>query len=703
MPELSGLMMNPSRQKLIILTLIMSGYCICVIDSFGQPSCRSSLIHHRSVGRLYVEDRRSSTEIRRPQKKDGRPNNNNKKFPSQGRYQNEFGVLNKKITGQDTAQEVLGVLASTKGALSSVAGGGKMSTVNFSTSIHRIARHVTLYTSKSKPGNDRGKILSDPRFALLMCSMAEAIMDGAEKTDFMYKSSVKKASSGDSNRNFFGARELANVAWAVAKINIAPPDSVIPVDIRNAETLLREKSNAVRSAIFEVAKQRAISGSSSSASASSWIPALSELCGLMVDTVSAKALELDPTRFQQQELSNLMWALAIVQRPNQDVFEFVISSIIASAEKRKQKINCDKNNPKFKGKGADDALVPQEWSIPLWVLAKTGTDLGHEEELLPFVNDMMENEPGFLGRFKPQELSNSVWAAATIISKRQQKAKGAASDAALGILRHTSREMIRRQGEGYKTQELANHAWAMATLGFGVTAGQAAVVAETCQLTHSYTYLLSDDPDSDQVLMTETLGIIIEKTKQNLRRFTSQELNNMCWTMARLDQKDEELLGMIGRELADPRKKVGSQDVSTSLWSMATMEYFDEDLYRSVVARFPDIGADRFKPQEISNTLWALSTAGVAPKHITVFDELLSSKVRPSMEEAMRDPVTAIFGAGAAEFFRRPNEFKVSVVLYFRRTHNNNKLNFMRSFQTCACTHLLLRISFVRRRKKSRI
>ena len=136
--------------------------------------------------------------------------------------------------------------------------------------------------------------------------------------------------------------------------------------------------------------------------------------------------------------------------------------------------------------------------------------------------------------------------------------------------------------------------------------------------------------------------------------------------MARLDQKDEELLRMIGQELANPRKSVGSQDLSTTLWAMARMEFFDEDLYRSVVARFQEIGVGSFKPQEISNTLWALSTAGVTPKHISVFDDvLLPAKVRPTMEEAMRDPVTAMFGAGAAEFNRRPHDFKVRTTLVF--------------------------------------
>ena len=711
-------MTSTSRQEqLLFFYLFLSGYCICLIDSFGQHhnhgQTSTAIIRHssgrnsrrqanrrrRGLNNNYVrnnnndsnnillalstpqdqEQQQQQQQYRGGPRKSYSSNNNNSNNSNYHRYKrpkyktkaestsNEFGLFNKQIMQQETAQDLLNVLASRKGALSSVAGGGKLSTVNISTSIHRLARHMTQYTSKNKPGNDRSQILSDPKFALLICSTAEALLDGAEETGSIGRNSSKRQ---------FEARNLANVAWAIAKINIAPPDTVIPVDLDNAESLLREKSEHVRSIILDIAKQRATSSSASSSSSSSWIPALSELCGLLIDTVSVKALELDPKRFQQQELSNLMWSLATAQRPNERVFEFVVNSIVASAEQRKRDVKSNETNPlhsrgshNTNNKNGDGLLVPQEWSIPLWVLAKSGVDLGHEEELLPFVKDMMDNEPGFLERFKPQELSNSVWAAATIISKRPQVAEGDASDAALGILRHTSRELIRRDGDGYKTQEVTNHAWAMATLGFGITTSEkgttsAAAIARGCKLTHSYTYLHSDDPEGDRSLMEEVMQITKRKIKQNIRPFTSQELNNICWVMARLGiRKDEELLGLIGKEISNPRKRVNSQDLSATLWSMATMEYYDEDLYRGIVSRLPDIGSDHFKPQELSNILWALATAGVIPDFPSVFDEkLLPSSIRPTIKEAKTDPVTAIFAAGAAELISRPDEFKTQEI-----------------------------------------
>ncbi len=338
-----------------------------------------------------------------------------------------------------------------------------------------------------------------------------------------------------------------------------------------------------------------------------------------------------------------MWALTTAKRPSEQVFEFVVQSI-------KLSFQSTENNRK------ESILKPQEWSIPLWCLAKTGVISGHEEELLSFVKDLMDNEPGFLERFKPQELSNSVWAAATILSSREQKATGPAGDAALGILRHAARELIRRDGEGYKTQELTNTAWAMATMGFGMLAEQSNKVFH---VSNFYTFLPSDNPDGDRILMQECLEVCLRKMKEGVRSFQNQELNNMCWVMARLDKKDDMLLEMIGQELINPRRIISSQDMSTSLWSMATMEFFDDDLYRALVARLPSIGAHQFKPQELSNTLWALATAGVVPQHPNVFDfKLLPQSLRPTEEEAMQDPVTACFSIVAEEVKRRSDEFK---------------------------------------------
>jgi hypothetical protein len=557
--------------------------------------------------------------------------------------QNEYIIFNHKITQQETAADILSLLASCKGALSSKGGGGRLSTVNFSTSMHRIAKHLN-GRHKNDAGNDRTKILSDPRFALLMCSTADALLDGAELTENL---SSKKA---------FGSRELSNLAWAISKVQIAPPSTVVPIDMENIEDKLRKKSDLVRSTIFEIAKQRASqSSSSSSASPSSWIPALSELCGLLIDAVCCKTLELDPNIFVQQELSNLAYSITIAERPSKEVFEFVVRSMMISAQPDSSHRNnpheddhkCWTNNHSFK---------PQEWSIPLWCLAKSGLNSGLEEELLPFVRDLMDRQPGFLQAFKSQELSNCAWAAAVLIGKREEEASGSASDAALGVLRHVAGELIRRDGTEFSTQELSNVAYSFALLGFGLLAGP---TDRNPNMMNSYTYVSSDDPEGDKVLMLKSLSIVFREMKERIRFVSNQELNNVCYVMARLGEKDEELLGLIGQELTDRRRNVAPNDITISLWSMASVGYLNEDLYKACGTRLAAFDPKSLKPNEWSNVLWSFATAGVLPENPYFFDmTLLPDLSRRSDEEVSRDPVTTCFHLASVELLRRLREYK---------------------------------------------
>lgn len=122
------------------------------------------------------------------------------------------------------------------------------------------------------------------------------------------------------------------------------------------------------------------------------------------------------------------------------------------------------------------------------------------------------------------------------------------------------------------------------------------------------------------------------------------------------------------------------------LWSFATAEYFDYDAFRAGVSRLNLRQIRAFKvgifdinslngatvqtsliaflsfnlqPQEMSNTVWALATAGFAPEHIRAFDTtLVPSSQRPTKEMIMEDPITECFAAVACEAMRRPHEFK---------------------------------------------
>ena len=156
--------------------------------------------------------------------------------------------------------------------------------------------------------------------------------------------------------------------------------------------------------------------------------------------IAVKASTMDRVSFRQLELSNLIYSLATTDRVTEESFEFIIDSMIES-----------ESNPQN-----TDISKPQEWSIPLWCCAKAGiTRPG--ERLMKFISSMIDTRDGFVEEFKPQELSNLAWATATILSKGDgPQPDDETRHAALSICRCTTKELLRRQGVGYKTQELTN-------------------------------------------------------------------------------------------------------------------------------------------------------------------------------------------------------------------------------------------------------
>jgi hypothetical protein len=76
----------------------------------------------------------------------------------------------------------------------------------------------------------------------------------------------------------------------------------------------------------------------------------------------------------------------------------------------------DANGDGMVGNGSSrPALKPQHWSNAVWAVASAQCYNGHEE-LLNFIARLFEDDPDFVRNFKSQELTNTVWAVATIIS-----------------------------------------------------------------------------------------------------------------------------------------------------------------------------------------------------------------------------------------------------------------------------------------------
>ena len=504
--------------------------------------------------------------------------------------------LNRKLVQCDSAEDLFRILQESPRALTKQGGGGVLNTVNFSTAIHRLARHSTQPKA-------RAPILSDVRLALLVAGVAEALA-GEEALPF-------------------SSREISNIGWALAKLRIAPPSSAMPVQTSNPPDQIMLAAKELRMGVIEASKAKQPGEPLKPV----WIPALSKLAGLILDDIAGRIEH--SKELKQQEMSNLLWALATTDRADPVVFGKVIRRMIAQDTDDKQ---------------------PQEWSNSVWAFATARIYEG-SAEMFDFLADLMEDET-FVDRFKPQEISNTLWGCATLLSNAESEFSADTEQSILRIIRSFVPRIIKNV-RNFKTQELSNTLWGMATLGFGLT-----ITPEI--IANNYVCLPSKSPKKDKELKERVVASILGAAPEKLHQFRSQELNNVAWALARLLDENRPaaatLLHAIGMEMCNSRRQVTSQDIGTTIWSFATLEFYNDNIYRGLLSRFTPDMIHSCKPQELSNTVWAVATAEIdVGFERDAFDTtFLSPEIRP----LARDFITNFFGEAGAQVIQRPHEFK---------------------------------------------
>lgn len=95
------------------------------------------------------------------------------------------------------------------------------------------------------------------------------------------------------------------------------------------------------------------------------------------------------------------------------------------------------------------------------------------------------------------------------------------------------------------------------------------------------------------------------------------------------------------------------------MWSFATLEFFHADVFRGIASRLDFQHGRDYKPQELSNTVWALANnPDLTPQFQDIFDVTFApASVRKEMM-ARADPVTICFATAGNELMRRPYDFK---------------------------------------------
>lgn len=561
---------------------------------------------------------------------------------------NAWRQLNQDIVKCETAPQLFKVLQQTSGALTKTGGGGALNSINFSTALHRLARHSLNDYQVARP-----QILADPRFALLVAALAETMVQSSPKNRHDLDPTMAESI-------LLGSRELSNIAWALAKLKIVPPQTAMPLlSGETGETLemIQDTATQVRTLVLEAAQQSRSGGPPSSSA--SWIPQVSKLAGAIMDHTRymvQQKINAPPSQrekaFQQQEISNLLWAWATSNRPGHDVFGS-LAGVMMQQELDRQALPPPPPQQQYDTRGPKvHERRPQEWSNSVWAFA-TAQCYNKYDDLLEFVADLTEVEE-FMHRFKPQEMSNTLWGVATLLSNQPDDVPltDRVQQSALRIQRCVAREILGRAHE-FKPQELANSLWSLATLGFGLE-------PTPDQSLNNYIVLKSDNLAEDRKLKQDFINAIVLAAEDKLRWAKAQELNNIAWALARLLEEStpdiDVILREIGFQLTDKRRKVTTQDIGTTLWAFATLSFVEPDVYRAVTSRLTQCDITRAKPQEFSNLVWAMATSEIEVlEDKDAFDTTL---IRDDKRPKVSDPITMCFAMAAEELMHRPDQFK---------------------------------------------
>jgi hypothetical protein len=423
-------------------------------SSYLSPSLlgvsSSKLKHHQLTFLHAQKDGNRSSVTSTPAKKQGLKSNKNTKTSAYWREIEQAKKINKELMSVNSAQEVLELFIA-KGGAKGAAGNNVFNSVNFSTLVHRLARfaleidHGQRKKSSHQKGNigsnvqnNRGVVLSDPRTAILLASLSEALVQPKNNSMLV-----------------FNNRELANLAWAIAKLKIVPPVDILPLVRPDEQTSISDMekdiiitATKVRTDVLNVAKERSsLSSAEERASIQNkWIPTLSQLSGKLLDIIAAKVLQILDD-FNSQELANLLYAFSSAQRADAYLFDQLVDTLV-------KRINCEKTV----GRGGQNQQEPkpQEYSNSVWSFASSGIRSEGQIKLIQTVADKMdENDGALVQHFKPQELSNTAWGCATLMAKRgseETKSNHLEDEAVVRIMRWVAKSLEERV-DMFKPQE----------------------------------------------------------------------------------------------------------------------------------------------------------------------------------------------------------------------------------------------------------
>ncbi|KAI8475403.1 MAG: hypothetical protein J3K34DRAFT_517425 [Monoraphidium minutum] len=264
---------------------------------------------------------------------------------------------------------------------------------------------------------------------------------------------------------------------------------------------------------------------------------------------------------------------------------------------------------------------------------------------------------------KPEELSNTLWAAATMgLPLLEQLARQlnisntlwAAATMGLPLPEQQARQLVaalveRRQEA--KPQELSNTLWAAATMGLPLPEQLARqLVAALVEWRQE----AAPQNISNTLWAAATMGLplpeqqarqLVAALVERRQEAKPQELSNTLWAAATMGLAlPEQLARQLVAALVERRQEAKPQELSNTLWAAATMRLpLPEQLARQLVAALMERRQEA-TPQELSNTLWAAATMGL-PLPEQTWQRLLAALAAKARQAAPQNVSNALWAA----------------------------------------------------------
>ncbi|MGO0309281.1 DUF1601 domain-containing protein [Endozoicomonas acroporae] len=468
--------------------------------------------------------------------------------------------------------------------------------------------------------------------ANLLWAMAKLVDNGLEKTPKLKEAvaallpHVKTKAESKEEKDHFKPQEVANLLWAVAKL----------VDNRLALEKTAKLKEAIVALLPHVKTRTESKGYFKPQEVTNLLWALSKLVdnGLelektlrLKETVAALLPRVktkaeskeERDQFNPQETVNLMWAVAklvdngleLETTPElKETVAVLLSFVKTKAESKQEKIH----------------FIPQHINNLLWAVAKL-VDNGLELEktaklketvaaLLPHVKTTAESQQE-KDRFIPQHIANLLWAVAKLVENGLALEKAPKLNEAVAVLLPHVKTMAesKEERDHFKPQEVANLLWSMAKL-----VDNGLELEKTPKLKEAVAALL---------LQVKTRVA----SKEEKDHFNTQAIANLLWAVVKLLENGLELekapklteaaavLLPHVKTKAESKDHLIPQHIANLLWAVAKL--VDNGLAlettpmlkEAMAALLPHVKTkaesteekDHFKPQEVTNLVWAVA------------------------------------------------------------------------------------------------